>query len=131
MNEQIPWLDLKAPYTELRAEIDSAVSRVLASGSYLLGDELTAFETEFAAYVGADHCVGVGNGLDALTLSLRASDIGAGDEVLVPANTFIATWLAVTAVGAVPVPIEPDVKTYNIDPNRLDVAVTARTRAII
>ena len=87
-------------------EIDVAIGRVLASGRYILGEELEAFETEFAAYCGVEHCVGVGNGLDALHLALRAYGIGPGDEVIVPAHTFIATWLAVTFAGATPVPVE-------------------------
>lgn len=127
----VPFLDLKATYIELQDEIDSAVSRVLSSGWYLLGDELAAFEQEYASYVGAQHCVGVANGLDALQLALRAMDIGPGDEVIVPSNTYIATWLAVSQVGATPVPVEPDERTHNIDPKRIEAAVTPRTRAII
>ena len=103
----VPFLDLRAPYLELRAEIDAAVSRTMQSGWYLLGDELTTFEHAFAGYVGATHCVGVANGLDALHLSLTAMGIGAGDEVIVPSNTYIATWLGVTRAGATVVPVEP------------------------
>lgn len=127
----VPFLDLQAPYRELKAEIDAAVARVLESGWYLLGDELRAFEKEFAAYCDAEFCVGVGNGLDALHLALRALDVGPGDEVVVPANTYIATWLAVTYVGARPVPVEPDLQTYNIDVERIEAALTSRTKAII
>src|SRR4051812_6239974 len=104
----VPFLDLKAPYAELRAEIDAAIQRVLESGWYILGEEVRAFEQEFAAYTGAKHCVGVSNGLDALHLVLRAWNIGPGHEVIVPSNTYIATWLAVSSVGATPVPVEPD-----------------------
>ncbi|HLY05902.1 MAG TPA: DegT/DnrJ/EryC1/StrS family aminotransferase [Rhizomicrobium sp.] len=127
----VPFLDLKAAVSEVRGEIDHAIGRVLDSGQYILGGEVTAFEEEFAAHCGAAHCVGVGNGLDALELILRGFDIGAGDEVIVPANTYIATWLAVTAAGASVVPVEPDAATYNLDPGRVAEAVTARTRAIL
>lgn len=127
----VPFLDLRAAYEELRGEIDAAVSRVTASGYYLLGPEIEAFEREYAAYTGAAHCVGVGNGLDALQLALRAMDVGPGDEVIVPSNTYIATWLAVTYSGATPVPVEPDPRSYNLDPARVADAVTPRTRAIV
>lgn len=128
---QVPFLDLRSGYLALQEDIDAAVSRVLASGWYIQGPEVTEFEAAFARYCEAAHCVGVANGLDALILSLRALDIGAGDEVIVPSNTFIATWLAVSAVGATPVPVEPDKLSYNIDPNRIEDAITPKTRAII
>jgi dTDP-4-amino-4,6-dideoxygalactose transaminase len=128
---KVPFLDLGATYLELRGEIDAAVARVLASGWYLLGKELSAFEEEFAAFVNARQCVGMGNGLDALQLCLRAMDVGAGDEVIVPANTFIATWLAASHVGAVPVPVEPDPLTLNLSAAGLEEAITPRTRAVI
>ena len=128
---KIPFLDLGAAYRELKPEIDAAVSGVLNSGWYILGPEVEAFEEEWAAYCEARHAIGVANGLDALTLSLRALDIGPGDEVIVPSNTFIATWLAVSGVGARPVPVEPDPETYNIDPDRIEAAITPRCRAII
>jgi dTDP-4-amino-4,6-dideoxygalactose transaminase len=127
----VPFLDLKAPYAELQSEIDQAVQRVLDSGWYILGSELDTFEQKFARYCGAKHCIGVGNGLDALQLILRGYGIGSGDEVLVPTNTFIATWLAVSAVGATPVPVEPLAGTYNMDPARLEGAISARTKAIM
>lgn len=128
---QIPFLDLKAPYAELKDELDAAYRRVMKSGWFILGDEVRAFEQEFAAYCGARYCIGVGNGLEALHLALRAIEIGSGDEVLVPANTYIATWLAVSYTGATPVPVEPDEQTFNLDPSRLEAAITARTKAII
>ncbi len=128
---RVPFLDIAAAYVELQREIDAAVSRALASGRYILGPEVEAFEREFAAYCGARHCVGVGNGLDALHLILRAMNVGTGAEVIVPAHTFIATWLAVSQAGATPVPVEPDERTYNIDPSRIEAAITPRTRAII
>ena len=125
------FLDLKAAYEELRSDFDSAHRRVMDSGWYLLGREIEAFEAEFAAYCGAKHAVGVANGLDALHLILRAYGIGSGDEVIVPANTYIATWLAVSHAGAVPVPVEPDPQTCNLDPVRIEAALTPRTRAIM
>lgn len=128
---RVPFLDVRASYLELRSELDEAYRRVANSGRYVLGEEVEAFEHEFADYCEARHCVGVGNGLDALHLLLRAAGIGPGDEVLVPANTFIATWLAVTYAGATPVPVEPDPLTFNLDPDRVTSAITARTRAII
>lgn len=127
----IPFLELKPTYDELKAEIDEAYHRVMDSGWYLLGRELEAFEAEFAAYCETDHCIGVANGLDALHLVVRALGIGPGDEVIVPSNTFIATWLAVSYAGATPVPVEPDLTTYNIDPNRIEAAITPRTKAIM
>ncbi len=131
MTTDVPFLDLHAAYVELRADIDAAVARVLQSGHYVGGPEVERFEAAFAAYCGARECIGVGNGLDALRLVLAAMDIGPGDEVIVPSNTFIATWLAVAQVGAVPVPVEPDPVTFNIDPARIEAAVTPRTRAIM
>ena len=127
----IPFLDLGAAYREVQPQIDAAVARVLASGWYILGPEVEAFEADWAAYCGASHAVGLANGLDALTLALRALDIGPGDEVIVPSNTYIATWLAVSAVGASPVPVEPDPGTHNIDRMRIEAAITPRTRAIL
>ncbi|MEI8396594.1 MAG: DegT/DnrJ/EryC1/StrS family aminotransferase [Rhodospirillaceae bacterium] len=127
----VPFLDIKAAYLERQADIDAAVQRVLASGSYVLGEEVARFEEDFAAYCGTRYAVGVANGLDALHLSLRAMGIGPGDEVIVPSNTYIATWLAVTQAGATIVPVEPDERTHAIDPARIDAAVTPRTRAIL
>ncbi len=127
----VPFLDLKTPYHELQTELDAAYHRAMESGWYILGKEVEAFEHEFAAYCGVKHCIGVGNGLEALHLILRAYGIGSGDEVIVPANTYIATWLAISYAGALPVPIEPDPRTYNLDPERIEGAITARTRAIL
>jgi dTDP-4-amino-4,6-dideoxygalactose transaminase len=128
---KIPFLELKPAYDELRAGFDAAYHRVMDSGWYLLGNESETFEAAFASYCEAEHCVAVGNGLDALHLILRAYDIGAGDEVIVPTNTFIATWLAVSYAGATPVPVEPDPRTFNLDPNRIASAITPRTKAIM
>ena len=127
----IPFLDLKRVNAPHEAQIKSAIARVIESGWYVLGEETENFEREFAAYCGVAHCIGVANGLDALTLILRGYGIGAADEVIVPAHTFIATWLAVSQTGASPVPVEPDPASCNIDPARIEAAITPRTRAII
>jgi dTDP-4-amino-4,6-dideoxygalactose transaminase len=132
MNKKIPFLDLGQSYQELKVELDSSVQRVLNSGWYIQGEELEKFESEFAQYCGTRFCVGVGNGLDALQLILRAYGIGPGDEVIVPSHTFIATWSAVTLAGAKPVPVETlDDGTYTIDTTLIEAAITSRTRAII
>ncbi len=128
---KVPFLELKPGYDELRGEFDAAYHRVMDSGRYLLGKELEQFETEFAAYCQADFCVGLGNGLEALHLILRAYDIGVGDEVIVPSNTFIATWLAVSYSGATPMPVEPDPETFNIAPERIEAAITSKTKAVM
>lgn len=128
---RVPFLDLKAAYTELQPQLDAAYRRVMTSGWYVSGQELEAFEFEFAQYCGAKHCIGVGNGLDALTLILRAMEIGDGDDVIVPANTFIATWLAVSQVGATPVPVDINPSTYNIAPAQITRVITSKTKAII
>lgn len=130
-NMKVPFLELLPAYKELQPELDAAYHRVMESGWYLLGNELEAFEDEFAAYCGAKHCVGCGNGLDALHLILRAYDIGTGDEVIVPAHTFIATWLAVSYVGATPVPVDVEPSFFNLDPSKVEAAITARTKAIM
>jgi dTDP-4-amino-4,6-dideoxygalactose transaminase len=127
----IPFLELKPTYLELQKEMDTAYHRVMNSGWYLLGEETEAFESEFAAYVGTKHCVTVGNGLDALRIALEAHGIGPGDEVIVPAHTFIATWLAVSQCGATPVGIDVRGDTANIDATLLEGALTSRTKAII
>ncbi len=131
MGIQVPFLDLKAGYLEIKKELDAAYQRVMDSGWFIMGTELEAFETEFAAHCGASFCIGVGNGLEALHLILKAYDIGFGDEVIVPANTYIATWLAVSQCGARVVAVEPVEATYNIDPDRIEASITLRTRAIM
>ncbi|MCX6952356.1 MAG: DegT/DnrJ/EryC1/StrS family aminotransferase [Verrucomicrobia bacterium] len=128
---KVPILDLKPAYDELRAELDAAYHRVMESGWVLLGKELEAFEAEYAASVGVGHCIGVANGLEAMQLVLMAIGVGPGDEVIVPSHGYIATWLAVTHVGARPVPCEPDPLTYNLDPARLAALITLRTKAIL
>lgn len=127
----VPFLDLKAPYLELKSGLDAAYERVMQSGWFITGREVEAFEAEFAAYCGVKHCIGVGNGLDALHLILRALEIGAGDEVIVASNTYIATWLAVSYAGATPVAVEPDEATHNMRPDLVERAITPRTRAIM
>jgi dTDP-4-amino-4,6-dideoxygalactose transaminase len=128
---EVPFLDLRAAYEELRSKIDATVARSLASGWYIGGTEVDQFEQAFAAYCEAQHCVGVANGLDALHLALRALGIGAGDEVIVASNSFVATLLAVTMTGAEPVLVEPDAATFNLDPDRIADAVTERTKALL
>ncbi len=128
---KVPFLDFVKPYEELKAELDEAYFRFMRSAWYVLGHEVEAFEREFADYCGVKHCVGVGNGLEALHLTLRAYGIGENDEVIVPSNTYIATWLAVSYAGAIPVPVEPDAKTFNLDPNRIEAAITRRTKAVM
>lgn len=129
--KSVPFLDLGFLHQSIREPLDAAYRRVVDSGWFILGPELEAFEAEFARYCEVKHCIGVGNGLEALHLLLRAYGIGPGDEVIVPSNTFIATWLAVTECGAIPVPVEPDIDTHNIDPALISSAITSRTRAII
>lgn len=127
----IPFLDLGAPYIELKTQLDEAIARVVSSGWFIGGSEVDAFEAEYAEYCGTQYAVGVANGLDALHLALRALNVGEGDEVIVPSNTYIATWLAVSQCGATPVPVEPHPGTYNIDPDRIEEAITPRTKAIL
>ena len=128
---RIKFLDVGWTYSSIKEEIDTAVGRVLQSGSFVLGEESELFEKEFAEYVGAEHCVGVASGLDALFLSLKVIGVGEGDEVIVPAHTFIATWLAVTMCGAKIVPAEVLPLTHNIDPGDVASKITERTKAII
>jgi dTDP-4-amino-4,6-dideoxygalactose transaminase len=128
---RIPFLDVAAAYAELQDELDNAVRKVMTSGQFILGPEVAAFEEDFAAYCEVDHAIGVGSGLDALRLILLGYGVGGGDEVLVPSNTFIATWLAVTQAGATPVPVEPDPLTHNVTAEGLEAALTDATRAIM
>ena len=128
---KIPFLDLKATYIELKDELDEAISRTLNSGWYILGEETLHFERDFATYTGTKHCIGISNGLDALSISLRALGVNPKDEVIVPSNTYIATWLAVTHIGAIPIPIEPNPDTYTIDPYLIESAITDKTKVIL
>lgn len=127
----VPFLDLSAAVVECRDDFDDAYRRVLDSGWFLLGEEASAFEREFAAATGVEHAIVVSTGLDALVLALRAMDIGEGDEVIVPGFTFVATWLAVSAAGATPVPVDVDDATCNLDPALIEAAITSRTKAIM
>jgi dTDP-4-amino-4,6-dideoxygalactose transaminase len=129
--KNVPFLDLSRSYLELKEELDSAYSRVMDSSMFILGNEVDVFEEEYAKYCGVKHCIGVGNGLEALHLILRGYGIGQGDEVIVPSNTYIATWLAVSYAGAIPIPVEPDLSTNNIDPDLIELAITKRTKAIM
>lgn len=125
------FLDVGYTYQSLKSRHDAAYEAVMASGQYIGGREVGKFEEAFAAFCGARHCVGLGNGLDALVLPLRALGVGPGDEVIVPAHTFIATWLAVSRTGATPVPVDAHPETMNMDVDAVAAAVTDRTRAII
>lgn len=127
----VPFVDLAAQYRTITVEVTEALERVLSGATFVLGDEVAEFERRFAEYVGVRHCVGVSNGLDALRLSLMALDIGPGDEVVLPVNTFIATAFAVSAVGARPVLVDCDPSTYTVDIAAIETALTPRTRAIV
>jgi dTDP-4-amino-4,6-dideoxygalactose transaminase len=130
-HSRIPFLHVPAAYGELQDELDAAARGVMASGQYILGPEVTAFEEEFAAYCGVRHAIGVGSGLDALRLILLGYEVGSGGEVIVPSNTFIATWLAVSQAGATPVPVEPDPATHNIGAQAVEQAIKPSTKAIM
>ena len=127
----VPFVSLRPMHDEIRPQLDAAYNAVLENSYYIQGPNCEAFEKEFADYCGCDYCVGVATGLDAIIMILRSMDIGAGDEVIVPSNTFIATALAVSYCGAIPVFVEPTIETYNIDPNQIEAAITAKTKAII
>ena len=131
MTTKIPFLDLRASYLELKDELDEACLRVMDSGWYIFGEEVATFEKDYSVYCEAEHCVGVANGLDALFIALKAMGISPGDEVIVPSNTYIATWLAVSRCGAIPVPVEPCEDAYNIDPDKIESKITEKTKAII
>ena len=128
---QVPFLDLRNINQSVANELEEAFERVHQSGWYIQGKELELFEFEFASYSEVSNCVGVGNGLEAIHLLLKAYGIGPGDEVIVPPNTFIATWLAVTECGATPVPAEPEINTHNISVDAIEAAITPKTAAII
>ncbi len=127
----IPFFSLHTVHEAVREEVQAIITRVYDADWFVLGTEVAQFERAYSVFNEVQHAVGVGNGLDALTLALRALGIGPGDEVLVPSNTYVATWLAVSHVGAVPVPVEPEYTTSNLDPSRLVAAITSRTRAIM
>lgn len=127
----IPFLDLKQINLQHKNEIEEAMKRVLESGWYVLGKEVTEFEEKFAAYCGTKYAIGVANGLDALILILRAYGIGKDDEVIVPANTYIASILAISANGATPILVEPQVETFNINPQQIEEKISSKTKAIM
>jgi dTDP-4-amino-4,6-dideoxygalactose transaminase len=127
----IPFVDLKSQYHALKPQMDAAIQSVLERSAFIMGKEHSEFEQAFAAYIGVKHCLGVSNGTDALELALRACGIGPGDEVVTVPNTFIATTEAITAVGASIRFVEVDPRTYNLDPARLEAAITPRTRALL
>ncbi len=131
MTESIPLVDLKAQYAAIRGQVDAAIQQVLDATSFIMGPQVAAFEKAFAAYCGVEHCVGVGSGTAALELVLRALGVGAGDEVITVAHTFIATAEAISAVGATPVFVDIDPQTYTMDPDALAAAITPSTRALI
>ncbi|HEX8429508.1 DegT/DnrJ/EryC1/StrS family aminotransferase [Hymenobacter sp.] len=128
---RIPFLSFTPQHGPLREEILAAIAEVYDKQWYVLGDQVREFEAAYARYNQVNYCVGVANGLDALHLALKALRVGPGDEVLVPSNTYIATWLAISFVEATPVPVEPDAATYNLDPARLEAAITPRTKGIM
>ena len=131
MNNTVPFLDLNKVNNSCQEEINSAIKNVLNSSNFILGEQLSLFEKEFAEFNEAEFSVGVGSGLDALSFLLIAAGIEEGDEVIVPAHTFIATWLSITNIGAVPIGVEPDERTYNIDPNKIQEKITLKTKAIV
>lgn len=128
---RVPFLNFPGIYDELKDDIDSSVKEVFDSSWYILGNKCDQFEKSFATYTGVEFCIGVGTGLDAIKLLLEAHGIGAGDEVIVPSHTFIATWMAVSQCGATPIPVDVCPKTYNINPEQISQSITNRTRAII
>lgn len=131
MPEHIPFYSLEQQHAPIRSEIHGAIEKVIDSNQLVLGNSLSGFERGYAAFVGVPYCAGVANGVDAIALSLRALGVGSGDEVIVPSNTCIATWMAVSAVDATIIPVEPNLATFNIDANVIQLAITSRTRAIV
>lgn len=131
MNLTVPFLDVGATYRELRSELDAAFRETVERGRFILGPSVEAFEAAFALFLGVRHCIGVGDGLDALHLTVRALGTQPGDEVIIPAHTFIASWLAVSQAGAVPVPVDCAPGTYLMDPAAVEQAITSRTRGIM
>lgn len=128
---KIPFVSFDSANALIKQEILASFERFFDQGWYILGERVKQFETEFAAYNDVKYCIGVSNGLDALHMALKVMDIQPGDEVIVPSNTYIATLLAVSYVGGIPVPVEPDKRTYNMDPARIEAAITPRTKAIM
>src|SRR3954470_23345697 len=127
----VPFVDLHAQHAPLRDALERAIGAVVERGDFVMGAAVEQFEREYAGYIGARHALGVGTGLSAIELALRAFDVGSGDEVITPANTFIATVLAILAVGATPVFVDVDAATYGIDAGAIAAAVTSRTKAVV
>ena len=127
----VPFLHLKKHNLLFEKRFQEALSKFLHSGQFILGESVSSFEKEFSQYIGTRYSIGVSNCLDGLELLLKAINIQFGDEVLVPSNTYIATWLAIVNVGAIPVPIEPDINTFNINPENLERNISKKTKAII
>jgi len=128
---KIPFLNLKELNKPFEQEFEQAYKDFIASGWYILGEKVKSFENEYADFNTTSHAIGVANGLDALILSLKALNIAVGDEVIVPSNTYIASWLAISYVGAIPIPVEPRIETYNINPELIEAAITPKTKAIM
>lgn len=128
---RIPFVSFDVMHREIREDLNNAFNRVVDKNYYIQGEECKLFEEEFASYCNAEYCIGVATGLDALYLILKALEIKEGDEVIVPSNTYIATALAVSYVGATPVFVEPAIDTYNINPNLIEEKITSKTKAII
>ncbi len=128
---KIPYLSFEKTNQEIEEEINAAFKETFQSAWYILGEKVKTFEKEYAQFSSTQHCIGVANGLDALILSLKALDVKEGDEIIVPSNTYIATWLAVSYLGAIPVPVEPNLATYNINPQQIEEKITLKTKGII
>ena len=131
MNKSIKFLDLKYINLKYKEQFLDTFNGIIERGWYILGNEVDTFEKNYATFSNTKYCIGVANGLDALVLSLKSIDVGFGDEVIVPSNTYIATWLAVSQLGALPIPVEPRIDTYNIDPNKIESAISSKTKAIL
>ena len=131
MQQSIPFLDFKKMNQDVKAALLPSFENFIDSGWYILGNQVKQFESDYANFNKVKYCAGLANGLDALIVSLKALNIGVGDEVIVPSNTYIASWLAVSYVGATPVPVEPNLTTYNINPDLIETAITSKTKAIM
>ena len=129
--KKIKFLDLQSINLKYKDKLLDTLSRIIDKGWYILGNEVEMFEQNYARFSKTQYCIGVANGLDALVLSLKSIGISSGDEVIVPSNTYIATWLAVSKIGAVPIPVEPRIDTYNIDPSKIESAISSKTKAIL
>lgn len=131
MKDKIEFLNLQKINSQYASEFIDILTKTIDGGWYILGNNVSAFEAEYASFSNSNFCVGLANGLDALILSLRCLGIGSGDEVIVPSNTYIASWLAISQVGAIPIPVEPRTDTYNLDPELIEAAITPATKAVM